>query len=202
MRDLLATYEQDGEIDTHDANPFTDKAEPALIGEGYFRMECLAHLIDNPITVNLIGSNYENHGQLDVNIIPVDADGNEDLDENDIPDSPEDLLNRRIDFVVSIERARDLPSNFCKDVFVEYQIYMEETKYQTPAIEGKNRNPEFAFTRHHFQEVVTENFLKYIKEDLLKLRVLGFPDVKKTDEKAANKKKTATQEAAKQAMLN
>jgi len=44
--------------------------------------------------------------------------------------------------------------------------------------------------------------LKYIKEDLLKLRVLGFPDVKKTDEKAANKKKTATQEAAKQAMLN
>lgn len=62
MRDLLATYEQDGEIDTHDANPFTDKAEPALIGEGYFRMECLAHLIDNPITVNLIGSNYENHG--------------------------------------------------------------------------------------------------------------------------------------------
>jgi len=85
-----------------------------------------------------------------VNIIPVDADGNEEIDENDIPDSPEDLLNRRIDFVVSIERARDLPSNFCRDVFVEYQIYMEETKYQTPVIEGKNRNPEFAFTRHHF----------------------------------------------------
>ena len=83
-------------------------------------MECLAHLIDNPITVNLIGSNYENHGQLDVNIIPVDADGNEELADEDLPDAPEDLLNRRIDYKVCIERARDLPSNFCKDVFVEY----------------------------------------------------------------------------------
>ncbi len=50
----------------------------------------------------------------------MDADGNEDLADEDLPDAPEDLLNRRIDYVVSIERARDLPSNFCKDVFVEY----------------------------------------------------------------------------------
>lgn len=60
---------------------------------------------------------------------------------------------------------------------------MEETKYQTPVLEGKHRNPEFAYTRHHTQEVVTENFLKYIKDDLLKLRVCGFPDVKKSDAK-------------------
>ena len=83
-------------------------------------LEPLAYLIDNPFTVNLIGSNYENHGQLDVNIIPVDAQGNEDIPEDDLPAEPSELLDRQIDFIVSIERARDLPSNFCKDVFVEY----------------------------------------------------------------------------------
>ena len=106
--------------DNIDDNPFQDKREPVIIGEGYFRLEPLSYLIDNPVSINLIGSNYENHGQLDVNVIPVDPDGNEDLADEDLPDAPEELLNRRIDFLVNIERARNLPGNFCKDVFVEY----------------------------------------------------------------------------------
>lgn len=53
-------------------------------------------------------------------MVPIDSDGNDDLADDDLPDSPEDLLNRRIDFYVQIKGAKDLPSNFCKDVFVEY----------------------------------------------------------------------------------
>lgn len=75
MRDLLATYELEGEINNEmnqEENPFTDTNEPSLIGEGYYRLEGLAFLIDNPVEINLIGSNYENHGQLSANVIPVD----------------------------------------------------------------------------------------------------------------------------------
>lgn len=151
MRDLLAIYEVQGEVDNLnlDDNPFMDKQEPAIIGEGYFRLEPLSYLIDNPVSINLIGSNYENHGQLDVNVIPVDQEGNEELADEDLPDQPEDLLDRRIDFVVNIIKARNLPSNFCKDVFVEYQLYLEEEKYRTAVIAGKNRDPEFNYTKHH-----------------------------------------------------
>lgn len=131
MRDLLSSYEEMGEVDglNHDDNPFMDKNEPSVIGEGYFRLEPLSYLIDNPVIVNLIGSNYENHGQLELNVIPVDTEGDEEIGEENLPDAPEDLLDRRIDFVVSIARAKDLPSNFCKDVFVQYTVYLEETKY-------------------------------------------------------------------------
>lgn len=89
MRDLLATYEEMGEVNdlNNEDNPFVDKREPAIIGEGYYRLEPLSYLIDNPVTINLIGSNYENHGQLELNVIPVDADGNEDLADEDLPDS-------------------------------------------------------------------------------------------------------------------
>ena len=48
----------------------------------------------------------------------MDTEGNDEIAEEDLPDQPEDLLDRRIDFIVSIMRAKDLPSNFCKDVFV------------------------------------------------------------------------------------
>ena len=62
-----------------------------LIGEGYYSLEGLANLIDNPATVNLIGSTYEVHGKLELNIIPVNFDGSEDLEF--IPDEPSDLID-------------------------------------------------------------------------------------------------------------
>lgn len=122
MRDLLATYEEMGQVDglNNDDNPFMDTNEPSVIGEGYYRLEPLSYLIDNPVTVNLIGTNYENHGQLELNVIPVDAEGNDEIAEEDLPDTPEDMLDRRIDFIVNIIQAKDLPRDFCKDVFVQY----------------------------------------------------------------------------------
>lgn len=60
MRDLLTIYEEEGEVNdmNHSDNPFVDKREAAVIGEGYYSMEGLSHMIDNPVKINLIGSNY------------------------------------------------------------------------------------------------------------------------------------------------
>lgn len=91
--------------------------------------------------------------------------------------------------MINIQCARDLPSNFCKDVFVEYKIYLEDTKYKTVVCEGKNRNPEFNYSHQHTQSVVTENFLKYIKNEVLIFKVLGFPDVKQETGPSKSKKK-------------
>ena len=94
MRDLLSQYEEGGEIpeiEMHD-NPFIDTPEPTLIGEGYYRLEPLAYLIDNPVVINLIGTTFKVHGQLDVNILPVDQNGQE-LSDELIPDDPEDLID-------------------------------------------------------------------------------------------------------------
>ena len=197
MRDLLSVYENEGDVDSlaADDNPFADTQEPTIIGEGYFRLEPLAYLIDNPCTIDLIGSNYEPHGQLEVDVIPIDQDGSSEINEDDLPEMPEDLLNRRIDFLISIQKAKSLPGNFCKDVFVEYQLYLEDTKYRTAVVEGKNRNPEFNYQFHHTQELVTESFLSYIKDQVLTFRVLGFPDVQKQDGALKRKK---TQRAAQQ----
>ena len=181
MRDLLNTYEEVGAVEdlATDDNPFVDKNEPAIIGEGYFRLEGLSYLMDNPTEINLIGQNYEHHGQLAVDVVPVTPEGSDEIPFEDVPDAPEDLLNRRIDYLVCIRNAKDLPSNFCKDVFVEYSIYLEDEKHYTDVVEGKNRNPEFNFQKQHTQMVVTENFLKYVKDEVLTFRVRGFPDVKK-----------------------
>lgn len=74
MRDLLNVYETQGDVEglANEDNPFADVPEPAKIGEGYFRLEPLSYMISNPSPIDLIGSNYENHGQLEVDVVPVD----------------------------------------------------------------------------------------------------------------------------------
>lgn len=83
------------------------------------------------------------YGKLEVNIVPVNEDGTEELDF--IPDKPSDLIDQRIDFVVKIDRATELPENLCRDVYAEYSFYLDPTKYKTKTISGKNRNPEFQY---------------------------------------------------------
>ena len=99
--------------------------EPILIGEAYYKLEALAFLIDNPATLNLIGKTYQIHGKLEVNLIPTDQTGTDEPPDELIPDEPEDLIDQRIDFLVNISKAKDLPEDLCRDVFVEYSFYLD-----------------------------------------------------------------------------
>lgn len=135
MRDLLSSYEDQGQIPEIGAedDPFVDTPEPTLIGEGYYRLEPLAYLIDNPVVINLIGTTFKVHGQLDVNIVPVGPEGQsvEELPDELIPEEPDELLDQRVDFVIQINQALDLPSNFCRDTYVEYSLFLSEEKHRT-----------------------------------------------------------------------
>lgn len=172
-------YEDIGEVDSlnTDDNPFRDDNEPSLIGQAFYSLEGLCYLIDNPCEIEVIGTNFENHGKLLVNIIPVDENGSQDFADEDLPEEPEDLMNRPLNFVVEIEKAIQLPMDFCKDTYVEYQFYLDETKYKTPVVEGKNREPEFGYAQQHSQSVVTENFIKFCKKENVIFKLFGFPDV-------------------------
>lgn len=171
MRDLIQGY---GEMANE--NPFVDEPEPLLIGEGYYSLEALANLIDNPATVNLIGSTFEVHGKLEVNITPVNPDGSEDLDF--IPDEPTDLIDQRIDFIVAIDKATDLPEDLCRDIYVEYQFYLDQAKYKTEISPGKSRSPDINYKKQHTVEIVTKMLVDYLEKDVMVFRVYGFADVK------------------------
>ena len=86
-----------------------------------------------------------------MNVSPVGPEGQniEDMPDEMIPEEPDELLDQRIDYVIQINKALDLPSNFCRDVFVEYSLFLSDDKYKTKVIAGKNRQPEFAYAVQH-----------------------------------------------------
>lgn len=178
IRELVNTYFDTNQIpDMTGANdPFWEQSQPQLIGLGYYKLEPLAYLIDNPHTVSLIGSDQKGLvGKLEVNILPTDETGWEEPSEDIIPNQPEDLIGKRIDFVVIIEKAMDLPDNFWRDVYWEYTFFLDDQVYTTPVIPNKHRNPVFDY-RYHHSLIVTENTVKYLKNNAICLKVYGYPD--------------------------
>ncbi len=149
-----------------------DKPQPLLIGQGYCILKPLAYLLDNPATISLIGATSDINGKLEVNIIPVDENEDPDLPDDMIPDTPMDLVSTRIDFIVHIIRAYDLPKDFCRDVFCEYQFYIEKDIIRTPIMPGKNQRPEYDFRNHHTIDYCSETCVEYLLKDSVFLFLL------------------------------
>jgi len=63
-------------------------------------LEGLPYLLDSPRVVPIVAPNSDVHGQIYINVVPCDEFGNEELDEEALPEDPMDLLNQRLDFKV------------------------------------------------------------------------------------------------------
>ena len=56
--------------------------------------------MDNPRVIPIMATNHEIYGQVHINVVPCDENGNEELDEEVLPDNPMDLLNQELNFKV------------------------------------------------------------------------------------------------------
>ena len=106
-------------------------------------------------------------------------------------EDPKELIDQRIDFLVKIDRALDLPEDLCRDVYVEYNFYLDQTNYRTETCKGINRNPEFNYVKHHNVPVVTSMLVDYLEKEVMRFRVYGFADVKKSTRVKARPSKKA-----------
>ena len=112
-------------------------------------------------------------GQLSINLVPCEEDGNEELDEDNIADEPEELINMPMDFKVKIDRITGLPEDFCTNIFCEYKFYLDDTVYTTPVCEGRNREPVFNYSKQHHVDCVTKYMIEYLKEDKMTIKIFG-----------------------------
>ena len=102
--------------------------------------------MDNPKDMPIIGTG-KIVGRMHLNLVPCTQDGNEDLDEDQLPEEPYDLIGESLDFKVKISSIYDLPEEFCGDMYCEYKFYMDEKVYQTPVMKGKDRNHVINFSQ-------------------------------------------------------
>ena len=158
MDDALAHYQFNMDLLQ---DPFADNPEPILLGQCIYSMEGLAYLMDNPKDMPIIGTD-KIVGRMHLNLVPCTQDGNEDLDEDQLPEEPYDLIGESLDFKVKISSIYDLPEDFYGDMYCEYKFYMDEKVYQTPVMKGKDRNPVVNFSKQHHVDCVTQYLIDYL----------------------------------------
>ena len=126
MQDALVAFENnDFKELPKSKDPFFEESSPQLIGSAHYLLQGLTYLLDNPRMVPIMAPNNEVCGKMHMNIVPCDETGNEDLNEEDLPDEPDAILKKRLDFKVKIDKLTDLPEDFCSDVYCEYTFFID-----------------------------------------------------------------------------
>lgn len=72
----------------------------------------------------------------------------------------------------------NLPEDFCRNIFCEYEFYMDKVVYRTEATTERNRDPVIDYCHHHTVEIVTKFLLDYLNEGKLTIKIYGQQDVK------------------------
>ena len=90
----MQTFEDNGYVEHEsEADIFQEKPEPILLGQAFYMLEGLAYLMDNPRKVPIVATNNKIYGQVDINVVPCDENGDEELNEDLLTDDPMDLIN-------------------------------------------------------------------------------------------------------------
>jgi hypothetical protein len=200
IRDLMDEYfENNGKIPDLDqeTDPFWDPEEPVEIGRGYLYLKALGYLLDSPNTLKLINiSSRGDFGTLDVDVKPTDETGEaEEAPDEILPEEPEDLIGKRIDFNIVVNKANNLPDSLCKDTFVKYGFYLDRPE-QTKTIAGTDSSPTYNYKHHYTIDCVTEDMIKYFNNDAICFKVFGLPTSMKV-KKAIQKEQKAKEQKEK-----
>jgi hypothetical protein len=122
--------------------------------------------MSNESTLSIISSDAKIMGQIVINIVPVDDNGNE-FDE--VPDDPlSDLIGQSLFYKVIIKSVQNLPSNFCKKIQIQYESLVDKfftsTKFYN---DDESRKSSFEINE------VFEHHIDYLMKDDIEFLING-----------------------------
>lgn len=157
-------------------DPLYDKPQQSLLGYAFFKLEPLAYLMNNCISIPIISVNGDNEGFLTVDVIPVDEKGNV-FDE--IPEYPMDLVGENFKFIVDIQEVKDLPEYFCKGLQVEYTSFSDNKIYKSKKYNEEGRETSFTIGEKFEHEIsyLTEEDVDFFMKDKICFKVYAYETV-------------------------
>lgn len=88
---------------------------------------------------------------------------------------------------MKISQISNLPEDFCRDIYCEYEFYMDKQKYTTTVCQGKNTSPTLNYERQHHIDCVTKFLVDYLLEDKMTIKIYGTQELKRNKKPAAPK---------------
>lgn len=138
-------------------DPFVETQDtPTQIGTLMIFEKCFKNLLSRNGIFNIINIFGDCIGKADIEIYPCDDKGNpltEYSQLNLIHDPNKDLLDKRIHFILKINRVYDLKEKF-DGVYCQFSIFNDTNVYKTQVVYG-SKNFDIKY-QHHFTYLVDE----------------------------------------------
>ena len=159
-------------------DPLYDKPQQSLLGYAFFKLEPLAYLMNNCISIPITSVNGYNEGTITVDIIPVDEEGNA-FDE--IPEDPFDLVGEKFKCIVDIKEVKDLPDYYCKGLQVEYTSFSDDKIYKTKKYNEEGKETSFIIGERFEHEIpyLTSDDIEFFLRDKVCFKIYAYETVEK-----------------------
>ena len=109
-------------------DPLWDEAKPILLGYAFYRLEPVSYLMANESQISVVSPNGDAVGQITVDIIPHDEDGEE---YQEVPETPNELIGQTLYYTVAIKNLQNIAKNFKYNLHVEYQCFYDHSIIKT-----------------------------------------------------------------------
>ena len=183
IKDMFEKFTDD-ELDIQnikkEEDPLWDEPKPSLLGCAYYKLEPLAYLMNNKFCIGIISNKGNTVGKLDVDVIPYDQDGSE---YDEVPDQPKELIGQSLNFKVCIYKCSEIPENFCRNLYIEYKMLLDNSFNKTKIYNTDENNIQTKFDINeefeHSIEYLSKDDIEYLEKEKLQFCVYAFENVEK-----------------------
>jgi hypothetical protein len=187
MKDMFNKFE-DGDLDLfslkNEDDPLYEKESSTILGYSFFKLESVAYLMSNESNVGIINPSGIVVGNLTMDIIPIDENGNE---FEEIPDDPFILIGQSLKYKIVFKSLKNLPKNFCKNLCIEYKCFYNENIVKTKCynIENNNNyeNLEINESFEHEIDFLSKEDIEYFLNEKLLITIYAVEQIEKRHKK-------------------
>ena len=105
-------------------DPLWQESKPYLLGYAFYRLEPIAYLMSNKSDLVILSPTGDIIGQLVIDIIPHDEEGNE---YDEVPEFSTDLIGQKLFFKIKIFGIKNFKKNMSANLHIEYQYFYDHS---------------------------------------------------------------------------
>ena len=166
-------------------DPLWQESKPYLLGYAFYRLEPIAYLMSNKSDLVILSPSGDIIGQLVIDIIPHDEEGNE---YDEVPEFPTDLIGQKLFFKIKIYEIKNFKKNMCANLHIEYQYFYDHSIVKSKIYNQKEIYNNFCNDKcdidineefEHKIDFLTKEDINFLENEQICFKIYGKEQIEK-----------------------
>ena len=166
-------------------DPLWQESKPYLLGYAFYRLEPIAYLMSNKSDLVILSPTGDIIGQLVIDIIPHDEEGNE---YDEVPEFSTDLIGQKLFFKIKIFGIKNFKKNMSANLHIEYQYFYDHSIVKSKIYNQKENFNNFCNDKcdidineefEHKIDFLTKEDINFLENETICFKIYGNEQIEK-----------------------